>query len=100
MRRNRIYRDPYSEEEILVLVNDYDELSYLRSKSWVQVRLMDIDRAFKALRPKEREAVLLCGMVGLTVRSAGKLVGVDFTTMFRRYVRGLDYLARYLNGGS
>jgi DNA-directed RNA polymerase specialized sigma24 family protein len=100
MRRNRIFRDPYSAEEIEAVVENYDELQYLRYKSWVQVRLMDIDMALRSLRPKHYEAVLLCGMFGLTVRTAGILVGVSKDTMHRRYVRGLGDLARFLNGGT
>lgn len=88
-------------EEVTVLVEDYEELDGLRSKAWIQVRLMDIDRAYSALPPTEKAAVLLCGFIGLPVRQAGILVGVqDHTKMWRRYQRGLAYLASYLNGGT
>lgn len=98
MSRNRIYRDPYSDNEVRVLVEEYEELSGLRSKAWVQVRLLDIEQAYKHLPPAEKEAVLLCGFLGLTVRTAGNLLFTPKSVMFRRYMRGLDYLARYLNG--
>lgn len=99
-RTKRIYKAPYSEEELTVLIEDYEELGDSRSKAWIQVRLMDIDRAVAHLPPKLKVAVLLCGIMGLTVRTAGKLVDVPTTTMYRRYVNGMSYLASYLNGGT
>ena len=100
MRTGRIFKDPYSDEEIKVLVEEYEELDSLRSKSWIQVRLMDIDQAITHLPPAEKLAVLLNGKRGMLYSSAAKLAEVDTSTMFRRYWRGLLYLASYLNGGS
>lgn len=100
IQKKRAFKDPYSMEEITVLVEDYDELQASRSKPWIQVRLMDIDRAFKALPPKLKVAVLLCGFMGMTVRTAGVIVDEPKSTMYRRYMNGLTYLASYLNGGS
>jgi DNA-directed RNA polymerase specialized sigma24 family protein len=99
-KRARIFRDPYTELEVVTLVENYEELNDLRSKAWVQVRLMDIDRAFAALRPKEKTAVLLCGLLGFTVRTASALVDVPLATMWRHYQRGLVNMASYLNGGT
>lgn len=99
MKTGRIYKDPYSDKEIEVLVEDYEELSGLRSKAWIQVRLMDIDKAWEALPPTEKEAVLLVGFMGLRLQTAAKLVDQKLSTMWHRYTRGLRYLASYLNGG-
>ena len=97
---NRLYRDPYSPEEIETLVEEYEELNDLRSKSWIQVRLIDLDRAFVRLPRVYKEAILLCGFVGLTTRSAGKVLGISHEAVRKRYIRGLDNLARLLNGGT
>ena len=95
----RIYKDPYGSEEVECLVEDYEELNGVRSKAWVQVRLMDLDLAYASLPPAEKEAVLLVGFMGLSVRTAGDLVGIDHpSVMWYRYQRGLDYLSRYMNG--
>lgn len=82
-----------------MLIEEYEELDALRSRSFFHVRLMDIDRALNMLRTKEKQAVLLCGIVGLTERTAGVLIGVNQSTMHRRYQSGLASLARYLNSG-
>lgn len=96
--KRKVYRDPYSPEEILVLVSDYEELVELRHKAWIHVRLMDVMQAFGALPPAEKEAVLICGFVGLPVRAAERLTHTPYPTIWRRYQRGLGYLADYLNG--
>lgn len=99
-RRRRLFRDPYSIDELRAIVENYEELSDSRSKAWIHVRLMDIEQAYKSLRPKPKAAVLLCGFIGLTVRTAAILVGVPKSTMFSRYEHGLQKMASYLNGGS
>jgi DNA-directed RNA polymerase specialized sigma24 family protein len=100
MARSRVYKDPYSPREIKVLVEEYEELSGERSKAWIHVRLMDIDRAIAHLPPVEKEAVLLCGQLGYLFSTAGNLLGVTPSAMFKRYNRGLVYLVAYLNGGA
>jgi DNA-directed RNA polymerase specialized sigma24 family protein len=86
-------------EEVIVLVEEYEALNALRHKPWIQVRLMDIDRTVRKLSRPHRTAVLLCGIVGLTTRSAGLLVGESKSTMNRRYRRGMMEILTKLNGG-
>lgn len=100
MRTGRIFRDPYSDKEIRVLVDNYEELNDLRSKAWIQVRLMDLEQAWAALPPAEKEAILLIGFMGLRLHTAGAVMDENLKTMWGRYTRGLHYLASYLNGGS
>lgn len=88
-----------------MLVEEYEELresrdTGSRGKLLMLVKLADLDRAMKFLGQKEYEAILLCGMLALTMRTAGNLLGVSAQTMSNRYNRGLSSLARYLNGGS
>lgn len=98
--RRRPFRFNYNEDEVRVLIEDYEELDALRAtRSFILVRLMDIDRALKVLPPKEREALLLCGQIGLTMRTAGAILGVSAQTMSNRYNHGLGNMARFLNGG-
>lgn len=89
----------YSLEEVTVLVEEYAELRDKRHKTSILIRLVDIQRAFRRLSKPYREAVLLCGMVGLTTRTAGVLAGVSKDTMNRRYHRGLREIVTILNGG-
>lgn len=93
-------RDNYSFEEVVVLVEEYIELSALRAtRPGIQVRLLDIDVALRKLDNVLREALFLCGIAGLTSRTAGKGVGVSKTIMRQRYVKGMDALHLVINGG-
>lgn len=89
----------YDLDEVTVLVEEYAELTFKRHKSAILVRLIDLERVLKRLSRPHYTAVLLCGMVGLTTRTAGTLVGVSKDTMHRRYQRGLREIVTYLNGG-
>jgi len=90
----------YSYEEVVVLVEEYESLNALRAtRPGIQIRLMDIDITLSKLSKVYREAVYLCGVVGLTARTAGKLLGVGKDTMRARYVKGMDALYEIINGG-
>ena len=105
MSIRRPWRSNYSKGEIRVLVEEYEELreakdTGTRYQLLMLVKLADLDKALRFVGRKEYEALLLCGMLGLTMRTAGTLLGVSAQTMSNRYNRGLISLARYLNGGS
>ena len=89
----------YREEEVEVLVEDYDELLSSRHKAWIQVRLLDVEQTLKRLSPPHREAVFLVGFVGLSLRQAGEVAGTSKDTINRRYQRGIQEIVGYLNGG-
>lgn len=89
----------YDEDEVRVLVEEYEELMDSRSRAFVHVRLMDLEQAMKRLSPKERQAVYLHGQLGLSTRSAGRLLKVSKDTVWRRYNHGLAHLVTILNGG-
>ena len=96
-------RSNYRASEVRHLIEDYEELRELRDvRPGYPLRtllsLVDIDKALMTLNLKERQAVLLCGQVGLTTRTAGVLVGASAMAMSRRYRSGLENLATYLNG--
>lgn len=92
------YRGRYSEEEIEALVEGYEELRYLKSRAYIHVRLMDLEQATQKLPAKEYQAVLLCGLIGLSTRWAGSVLGVSKDTVHRRYKKGLERLQKILNG--
>lgn len=105
MNTPRRWRTNYSDAEIRELVEGYEELREIKSTGsnrgiLVLVKLADLEKAIRSLNPREYEAVILCGMIGLTMRVSGKFLSVSAQTMSNRYNRGLRSLARYLNGGS
>jgi len=92
----------YSNSEIKWLVEDYEELKHLKGTNsegriMFLIKLADLERSLRRLSKPEFEAVFLCGMFGISTRSAGNLVGTSHVTMNKRYKRGLQSLARYLN---
>lgn len=97
--RNMPWSSRYSEDEVTVLIEEWGELYYKRHRPHLLIRYADLSRAQRRLSRPYREAILLCGMAGLSTRAAGKLVGVSHDTMWRRYRRGLRELTSYLNGG-
>jgi Sigma-70, region 4. len=90
----------YSVDEVEVLVEQYDAVKALRDRprlNWL-VRYCDLNLALRHMPPKEYQAVLLVGLIGLSVQHAGQLLGVSGSTMWRRYRRGLVWLTNHLNG--
>lgn len=89
----------YSVDEIEALVELRSELDPTWLKLAWLVRLWDLDTAIRNLPPKEYQAVLLIGLIGIDIRTAGKALECSHTTAWRRYQRGIEYIVNYLNGG-
>lgn len=90
----------YSVDEVEVLVEQYEALKALRDRprlNWL-VRYVDLNLALRHMPPKYYQAVLLVGLIGLSVQDAGQHFGVSGSTMWRRYRRGLEWLTNHLNG--
>lgn len=88
----------YSEEEIEALVEGYEELVYKKDKPAIFVRILDLERALRSLNSRERGAVVLVGIVGLTNEAAGRLLEVSETAVRKRYRAGLESIYDFLNG--
>lgn len=88
----------YSLEEVEALVEGYAELDPLRVRLWILVRLCDLDLAMRRLSPTHYKAVLLVGLLGVDIRTAGSELGVSHVTVWRQYKRGLERLTNLLNG--
>lgn len=93
-------RPNYTVDEVEALVEGYSELAPVRHKLKWLVRLCDLDIAIRLMPPKEHQAMLLIGLIGLDTRSAGEALGVSHTTAWKRYRRGLEWITLYLNGGA
>lgn len=89
----------YTEDELTALAEGREELRELKKKSWVHVRLIDMQQAYDQLPYEQREAVLLCGYLGLSSRVASPIAGVSHATVAKRYASGLKAMAAILNGG-
>ncbi len=98
MKRRRYFRSPYTPEEIEALVEGYEELTFLRQRPAISVRLMDLERAIEALNQKTREAVLLYGIVGLSNEAAGRVLGISEAAVRKRFRHGLEDILYFLNG--
>lgn len=88
----------YDLDEVTALVEEFLELRD-SSRAFVRVRLMDLDRSVPRLPLPLRQAVVLHGMYGYSLRDVGQLVGVAHQTVLRRYQNGLTQLLSTMNGG-
>jgi len=88
----------YSIEEVTALVEGYEELRWCDTKAWILVRLIDLRRAMAGLTREHQEAVVLCGLHGLSTRVASPYIGVSHTTVAKRYNQGLQKMQKIMNG--
>lgn len=88
----------YSPDEVRALVESWSELRH-DPRLWLLIRYADLTVALRNSPPKEYQAVLLCGLIGLPIREAATHMGVGHNTMHYRYTKGIDWLTTYLNGG-
>lgn len=86
----------YTEREIEAVLAGLTVLD--RSKLWLLVRCVDIERALAVLPDAYYDAVVLVGAGQLPLREASNRLGVSHVTVGIRYKRGLEYMADYLNG--
>lgn len=61
---------------------------------------LDLERAFAALAPEERELVSLHLNGGLKFRELARITGAPLGTVLWRYRRAIEKLRAHLNGGS
>lgn len=88
----------YTAEEVEALIELKAELDPTAMRLAWLVRLWDLDTAIRRMPPKEYQAVLLVGLIGVDTRTAGTALGVNFSTVWRRYQRGIEWIVNYLNG--
>lgn len=90
----------YNLEEVRALLEGYEELQVSRSKEWVSVRLMDLERTIAILPLHHKVFLFLIGMCGFTLRDAAELLDIPTATVGRRYKVALVLLAGYMNGST
>ena len=96
-------RPNYNRAEVEALLEEYMALLDLERLHGVSKSLicwkMDMDRAFRHLPAKERDALFLIGVVGVPKAVVTKLLKCSLSTVYRRYNSGLDRLILLMNGG-
>ena len=88
----------YTLDEVSTLVEEWATLRESR-RSFIVVRLMDLERNIPRLTPPLRQAVVLHGQLGYSARVVGEQVGASHQTVLRRYTNGLEQLMTLMNGG-
>ena len=92
----------YSTGRVGDLIERYSEISHRRNYGLLHAELIDLDRALALLKknePKAYKIVLLVGLLGLDIRSAGTVTGTPIKTLHRIYQHAITTLTNYLNTG-
>ena len=92
------FRAKYTLDELIAITDEWEAWTEYRDRLNILVRLMDTMQALRVLSPPQAEAVFLIGLAQLTTREAAKLAGVTPMGVWKRYQRGLENMAHYLNG--
>lgn len=95
----RPYRARYTLNELIAITDEWEAWQEYKSYLNILIRLMDTENALMSLSQKQRQAVFLIGICQMSVQEAADLCGITTSPMWRRYQRGLDAMAHYLNGG-
>jgi DNA-directed RNA polymerase specialized sigma24 family protein len=88
----------YTLDELIAITDEWEAWAEYKDRHNIHVRLMDTMDAIHKLSPPLAEAVFLIGLAQLPTREAAKFAGVPYVTLWRRYQRGLENMAHYLNG--
>ena len=90
--------DNYSDNEVRAIAENYLSLNYYRHHLWILVRLADFEKGFASLTAKEKPAVFLHLMVGLSPERVGKALGCTEHAAESRSRRGMERLLARMNG--
>lgn len=93
-------RAKYTLDELIAITDEWEAWANYKDRLSILVRLMDTMQAMRVLSRPQAEAVFLIGLAQLTVREAADIAGVSHQAVWKRYQRGLDNMAHYLNGES
>lgn len=80
------------------MVEEYESLKEI-PRLWILVRLMDLRSAVKRLPEPLLLALIVCGIIGYTIRDTERILGVSKSTAHRRYLLALSLLTTTMNGG-
>lgn len=63
----------------------------------ILVRYADLTQALDCLTKPEHDVLVVYGILGFPQREAGKILGVDKSTIGRRFWKAMDKLAELIN---
>lgn len=92
------FRAKYTLDELIAITDEWEYVAGYRDRLWVLVMLMDTMSAMKVLSDKQKQAVFLIGLCQMRQEDAAALCGITQPAMWKRYQRGLENMAHYLNG--
>lgn len=90
----------YNLDELIAITDEWEAFAARRDKRWILVRLMDTLRALGVLSEKQKQAVFLIGLCQMRQKDAAVICNVSRQAVGKRYQRGLENMAHYLNGES
>jgi DNA-directed RNA polymerase specialized sigma24 family protein len=88
----------YTAEEVQALVTCWDSVRLYKHRLAVLIRVADLERCVRKLPHKERQAIVLHGMMGYTCQDIADGVDVTGEAVRLRYHRGLVRLQLLMNG--
>lgn len=96
-------RPSYPARRVKTLVELYQTLRYVKDTKPgrpldLLCQLADLDVAVRKLGPIEYVSVLLHGLMGYTQDEVAEMLGVNQSTVLRRYERAMEVLKDTLNG--
>lgn len=94
------FRAKYTLDELIAITDEWEFVAGYRDRLWILVLLMDTMAAMKVLTVKQKQAVFLIGLCQMRLEDSAAVCGVTKQAMWKRYQRGLENMAHYLNGES
>lgn len=88
----------YTQGELEALIENYLSLRYLRHRTSIHVRIMDLEVALRHLPRKLFEAVLVLGILGFSDRAGGEALHISHTAAGKRYRQGVEQMLLTING--
>lgn len=90
----------YTIEEVRVLVEEYEAFRELKHKSWILVRLLDLEASVRRLPATLRAPLVLHGMLGLPLRAVAEELNASKSTVARRYLNAIERLVEEMSGNT
>jgi len=87
----------YTTDEVRALIDHYETHRY-SDRLWIRVRYADLSAALDVLPCDLRDVVLLHGLARWNIRDTADALGVSKSTVSRRYLDAVEWMANYLSG--
>lgn len=88
----------YSPDEIRALIDHWLTFRY-SDRLWIRVRYADLSQAMDSLPKELAEVALITGLFQYTTRETAMVLDISKSTVARRYLDAVEWMADYLSGG-